>query len=133
MKFGNLKSLGHNVADSLASGIGFVIGMYEMDIFGEASASSEGFISVDFLNGSTTGAVPSSNLSRAIFLYKEALPAMCEKHHIDLPEIKTIIARFGTDPAYGPHFKVTVEDTHGKSATDQYVGIPGRKLRHRTH
>jgi hypothetical protein len=65
MKFGKLKSLGHNVADSMASGIGFVIGVYGMDVFGEAAASNEGFIAVDFLGGTTTGAIPSAGLSQA--------------------------------------------------------------------
>jgi hypothetical protein len=43
MKFGELKSIGHNIADSLASGIGLMIGVYEMDIFGEAANSHEGY------------------------------------------------------------------------------------------
>ena len=36
MKFDELRSIGHNIADSLASGIGLLIGYYQMDIFGEA-------------------------------------------------------------------------------------------------
>lgn len=42
MKFGKLKSLGHNLADSMASGMGFLIGVYHMDVFAEATASEEG-------------------------------------------------------------------------------------------
>jgi len=129
MKFGNLKSLGHNIADSVASGIGFVIGVYEMNVFAEAAASSEGHITVNFLNGTTTGATPSPGLARAICLYRDALPSMCAKHDINLDEIKVLVARFGTDAAHGPHFKVTAESVFGKSSTDQYVGIPGKRLR----
>ncbi len=33
MKLGELKSLGHNIADSLASGVGVLIGVYVTDIF----------------------------------------------------------------------------------------------------
>lgn len=128
MKHGNLKSLGHNIADSLASGIGLMIGVYEMDVFAEASSASEGFINVDFLNAMSTGSQTSSGLSRAICLYKEALPALCEKHGISLNEIKILEARFGTDPVYGRHFTVTVEANDGKRSTDQYVGMPGRRL-----
>ena len=62
MKFGELKSIGHNIADSLASGIGLMIGVYETDVFGEARATSAGFIEVDFLNGSTMGGTPSRTL-----------------------------------------------------------------------
>jgi hypothetical protein len=54
MKFGTLKSIGHNVADSLASGVGLMIGVYEMDVFGEVTSTPEGFIEVDFLTGDTT-------------------------------------------------------------------------------
>lgn len=129
MKFGNLKSLGHNIADSMASGIGFIVGVYQMDVFAEAAASKEGHLTVNFVNGTTTGATPSPSLARAICLYREALPSMCAKHEINPTEIKALLARFGTDAAYGPHFKVTVENVMGKASTDQYVGIPGKRLR----
>ncbi len=51
MKFDELRSIGHNIADSLASGTGLLIGIYGTDIFGEASRSPERFITVDFLTG----------------------------------------------------------------------------------
>ncbi len=35
MKHAVLKSVAHNIADSLASGIGLMIGIYEMDVFGD--------------------------------------------------------------------------------------------------
>jgi len=131
MKFGNLKSLGHNLADSMASGIGLLIGMYGMNVFAEAAASNEGHVTVNFLSGTTTGAIPSASLSRAICLYRDELPRLCVKHGIDMTKIKTLEARFGTDQAYGPHFKGTVETLQGKTSTDQYIGIPGKKLRRR--
>lgn len=131
MKFGNLKSLGHNLADSMASGIGFVIGIYGMNVFAEAAASNEGHITVNFLSGTTTGAIPSASLGHAICLYRDELPRMCVKHGIDLTKIKTLEARFGTDQTYGPHFKVTVETLQGKTSTEQYIGLSGRRLRRR--
>ena len=131
MKYGSLKSLGHNIADSLASGIGLMIGVYEMNVFAEAASAAEGFIKVDFLNASSTGGDASSGLSRAIGLYRDALPTLCEKHGIDPNQIKTLEARYGTDPVYGPHFTVTVEDSDGRRSTDQYVGVPGKRLRRR--
>lgn len=42
MKFDELKSIGHNIADALGSGIGLMISVYEMDVNGEASATPEG-------------------------------------------------------------------------------------------
>ena len=129
MKLSNLKSLGHNIADSMASGIGFLIGVYEMDVFAEAAASEEGHITVNFLDGTSTGGTPSPDLAQAIRQYRDALPSLCAKHAIDLAEIKLLIARFGTDAAYGPHFKVTVGNMSGRVSTDQYIGMPGRRLR----
>ncbi|MFS2139439.1 hypothetical protein [Duganella sp. Dugasp56] len=131
MKFGKLKSLGHNLADSMASGMGFIIGVYRMDVFAEAAASEDGHITVDFLNGTTSGAKPSESLSGAIVLFREAVPQMCEKHGIELAYIKTLVARFGTDAAYGRHFRVMVESSTGKKSTDQFIGIPGKRLKRR--
>lgn len=131
MKFGKLKSVGHNLADSMASGMGFLIGVYHMDVFAEATASEEGYITVDFLNGTVSGAKPSDSLSRAILLFRDVVPLMCEKHGIELSYAKTLVARFGTDAAYGPHFRVTVESATGKKSTDQFIGIPGKRLKRR--
>lgn len=74
MKFGTLKSIGHNIADSLASGIGMMIGVYQMDVFGEAASGPEGYIEVDFLTGQASGAPLSPELARALGLYAKALP-----------------------------------------------------------
>ena len=49
MKFGGLRSIGHNIAYSLATGIGLLVGVYGMNTFGEADRSREGFITVDFV------------------------------------------------------------------------------------
>ncbi|MFC5431879.1 hypothetical protein ACFPTO_24250, partial [Paraburkholderia denitrificans] len=129
MKTGELRSLGHIIADSLASGIGLMIGVYDVDVFVEAGAGQEGFIIVNFLDGTAFGSPVSAKLQRAIHLYRDALPALCDKHRIAFSGIKMLNARYGTDQVYGRHFAVTVETTEGKKATDQYVGSPGRRLR----
>lgn len=54
-KLGTIKAIGHNFADSFASGIGLLVGYYSMDIFAEAAAGPEGFILVDFVNANTAG------------------------------------------------------------------------------
>ena len=50
MRHDKLCAIGHNLADSLASGLCFVIGYWGTDVFGEAAAG-DGVIEVDFLNG----------------------------------------------------------------------------------
>jgi hypothetical protein len=128
MKIGELKSFGHNIADSLGSGCCFMIGLYGVDIYGEASSAPEGHIIVDFISGSATGSPASASLQGAVQKYAKALPDLCNRHGIDLSEIKTLSARFGIDPVAGAHFSVTVEALDGRGSVDQYVGFPGRRF-----
>jgi hypothetical protein len=129
MKLGELKSLGHNLADSFASGIGLLVGYYEMNVFAEAAASDPGFVEVNFLNASVAGSPISQSLQGAINCYRDAVPELCKKHNIDFSQIRTLTARFGSDKVYGSHFMVTVESMDGRSSTDRYIGIPGKRLR----
>jgi len=129
MKIGELVSFGHNIADSLASGICFMVGIYSTDIHGEAAASPEGHIDVDFLTGTTFGSPVSAELRRAIPKYADMLPELATRHDLDAAEIKVLSARFGTDLVAGPHFLVTVEASDGRRSVDQYAGIPGGRYR----
>ena len=133
MKLGKLKSVGHNVADSLASGIGLMIGVYQMNVFAEAAGEEDGFIIVDFLAGTVSGRTVSESLRNAVRLYRDALPDLCAKHGLPQSDFRTLSVRFGTDRVYGPHFTVTVEASDGTRSTDEYVGVPGRRLRSRGH
>jgi hypothetical protein len=128
MKFGELKSIGHNIADSLASGIGLLLGVYEMDIFGEAGRSSEGFITVDFLNGTSAGGAPSPSLTAAIRLYRDALADLCEKHGTSPSAFRELTARYSINK-YGRRFLVAVEDQQGHRSVDEYIGAPGTRVR----
>ena len=108
MKFGTLKSIGHNIADSLASGIGMMIGVYELHVFEEAAASPEGFIEVDFLTGQSVGGKPSRELARAFELYSRALPGLCRRHGGESAEFRELKARFWGMPL-SCGFTVTIE------------------------
>jgi len=128
MKFGEIRSIAHNIADSFASGIGLLIGVYEIHIFDEARRTPEGFIEVDFLNGVATAGKASPSLQRAISLYAQALPALCRKHGCTARAFQSLKARFWCDPL-GPRFEVSIEDHRGRCGTDQYVGLPGKYIR----
>lgn len=129
MKFSTLSAIGHNLADSVASGMGFMLGIYEMDIFGEARRAPEGFIEVDFLTGNTSGARPSASLARGLRLYSEqALPKLCESHGGTASEFRKLTVRFSTGPLVS-RFEVTVEDQKGQVSTTEYEGIPGRRAK----
>lgn len=129
MKFSTLKSVAHSIADSLASGICLLIGVYQLDIFGEAAESRAGYIEVDFLTGQTTGSPASESLVHAVGLFRDKVPEQCRKQGADYSSLAKFVVRFGTDAVYGPHFKVTVEDVDGRKSIEDYVGIPGRRLR----
>jgi hypothetical protein len=77
MKFRQLEAVAHNIADSLGSGVGIPVGAYEMDIFGESTRTSEGFIEVDFLTGKATSRNVSRSFARAVSLYRLGLVRLC--------------------------------------------------------
>lgn len=132
MRHTDLKAVGHNIADSLASGLGLMIGLYQTNVFAEASAEAPGYIEVDFLLGTTAGSPASQSLRQGVALYsKEALPGLCEKHRVNLEQVSAIQARFSAHAVYGPRFIVTVEDRQGKRSVEQYSGYSGRRLRAR--
>jgi hypothetical protein len=127
MKFDQLRSIGHNIADSLASGIGLPIGLYQTDVFGEARRQTgQGFIIVDFLLGTCASGAPSASLARAITLYRDALAELCKKHGTSPSAFRKLTAQYSMD-ALGRRFVVTVEDQYGHHADDEYVGIPGKR------
>ena len=128
MKFGEQTSIGHNIADSFASGIGLMIGTYRIQIFEEAATTPEGFITVDFLTGTSDGGSVSSSLARAIELYRDALPELCKRHGAEVQVFAVLTARYGVDVVQGPVMTVTVEDRFGRRSVDQYAGDGGRRL-----
>lgn len=128
MRLGELRSIAHNLADSVASGIGLPIGTYVYDIFAETQASPEGFIAFDFVTGEIDGATPSPVLLGALQRYRAWFPELTRKHNVDTTEFTRLKVRFGVDPVYGPHFTVTVEDRQGRTDTTVYSGLGGRSL-----
>lgn len=127
MKLGELTAFGHNVADSLASGMCFMIGLYTLDIFAEAAASREGEIVVNFLTGATAGSPASAGIKHATGQFAQRLPELASQHGLDIGQIRVLSARFGTDKVAGRHFQVSVETADGRRSMDQYVGSPGRR------
>lgn len=127
MKLGTLKAVGHNIADSLASGVGLMIGVHQTEIFGEAAATPEGYIEVDFLTGEASGGRPSPSLEHAIGSYAAALPDFCRRHGADISDFRQLSARF-SGTGYR-RFAVSIEDRQGRRSTDEYAGIPGKRVK----
>ena len=128
MKFADLRSIGHNIADSLAGGCSFLVGAYDLDIFGEAVRSPEGFITVDFLTGTSSGGATSPSLARSIARYPDALAKLCDRHGASPSAFRVLTARYSTDRS-GRRFVVTIEDEKMRRANDEYHGSPGARAK----
>jgi hypothetical protein len=81
MKIGTLRSIAHNVADALGSGIGILVGVWDINVFGEAKRSPGGVISIDFLGAKATRGKVSPALAGAITKYRKALPSSPHSGH----------------------------------------------------
>lgn len=128
MKHSDLRSIAHNIADSLACGMGLLVHVYFMDIFDEAARSKEGYIIVNFLNGTTEGGTPSESLAKVIKLYSEALPDLCKRHGTSASFFQSLTARYSSD-ALDRYVTIAIEDKNGRRSTDEYIGIPLRRIK----
>jgi len=72
-----------------------MVGIYWVDIYEEAAASPEGYITVDFKTGSTSGSPVSADLNEAVRRYSERLAEFAGQHRLDAARIKVLTARFG--------------------------------------
>lgn len=132
MKFDALCAIGHNLADSLASGCGLLVGSYAMDVFGEAAHSPCGFIEVDLLTGAWSGGPPSEKLAQAFRDYAGlGLDRLCASHRTDRTAFAALTARFAVDRVHGVHFTVTTTDHRGRCSEGHYNGWPGRRVHRR--
>ncbi|NTE37536.1 hypothetical protein [Agrobacterium tumefaciens] len=105
-----------------------MVGVYSMDIYGEAASADEGYIDVDFLTGSTLGGSASLSLMNALKLYSEELPRFCERNGVEVAEFRRLSVRFLTKNLK-PTCIVTIEDRHGRSSIDEYQGLPARRVK----
>jgi hypothetical protein len=128
MRFGELKSIAHNFADSISSGIGLPIGIYGYDIFGEAQASAGGYIEIDFIASRIYGGATSRVLTDALREYKNWLPTLTAKHGAEVSAFTQLTIRFAVDVVKGPYFTVSMSDTKGRSDKSTYSGYGGRTL-----
>jgi hypothetical protein len=125
MKHSRLSSIAHNLADSLSCGLGFVIGYYGTDIYGEAAKCPESSIFVDFLKGEISAGTPS--LAKAVALYSQVLPDFCKKHRVEVSEFQIFRVRYAVS-FYGPRYTVEIEDRSGRHSSVEYAAYSGRRL-----
>jgi hypothetical protein len=128
MKHAQLRSVAHNIADSLACGMGFMIGVHQTDVFGEAAASAGGALTVDFLAGTVVEGDASADLRQAVARYRDALADLCARHGGSLEDLRALKVRYWSVPT-GRRFAVTVEDSSGRGSTTEYEDLAGKRLK----
>jgi hypothetical protein len=120
--------MAHNVADSFACGMGFMIGVFEIDVFGEAGCSESGAMMVDLLEGIVVEGDPSPSLRRAVELYRDALPEFCSGHGGSIGDFRELKVRYWSTRT-DRRLAVTVEDPSGRRSTTLYGGIAAKRLK----
>src|SRR4051812_29565461 len=92
MKHERLCAIAHNFADSMASGLGFVVGYCQTDVFGEAASSPGGVVEIDFLNGSIVRGRPSQQLESAAVTFARSFPGFCNKNGAEVTDFQSFLA-----------------------------------------
>jgi hypothetical protein len=127
MKHDDMRSIAHNVADSLASGCGLLIGVFEMDVFGEAARNPDGRVTVDFLAGDVIEGVVSASLRDAVRRYSQVLPKLCAGYggvQSDFGQLQAIY-----HAGHQNHVTVRIKDKEGRWSCDEYAGTPLARIK----
>jgi hypothetical protein len=122
MKHDDMRSIAHNVADSLAGGCSFLAGYYDTEIFREAASSPDGCITVDFLKGTVAKGFVSPVLAGAIAAFPEALLTLCAGHGGSSCDFQRLEATYWA--GHVRRVTICIEDKLGKRSTDEYAGVP---------
>lgn len=112
----------------MASGMCFVIGIWSVDVFGEAAASKDGVIEVDFLHGQIVKGDASDSLRSAAARFAEVLPEFCRKNGAKVGDFNALSAAFEAS-SLGPCISLTVADRRGRCSVTEYAGVPLKRLR----
>lgn len=112
----------------MASGLGFVVGYCQTDVFGEAATTTGGVIEIDFLRGSVVRGRPSDQLKSAAVMFGQAFPAFCKKNGAEVTDFQSFLAAFD---AIGGRCRavLTVVDRNGRRSLTEYDGVPLKRLR----
>lgn len=128
MKHSQLHTIAHNFTDSLARGLGFVVGYYATDVFADAACNPNGSLVVDFLTGQLDEGTASDQLLHALPVFRNEFENFCQKHGAtksDFTEFKTKFQAGRLENMY----TVTITDTRGRRSSIDYKGFSGRRIK----
>ena len=128
MKHATLRAIGHNLADSIASGCSLLLGVYEFDIFHEIAIADKEPVTMDFLNGVVCEGEASHPLRDIAARARHALPDMCASHGATLEDFAELKAKFFLSRT-SRRFTIILTDVGGKRTEMDYHGSPARRMR----
>jgi len=128
MKHAQLCAVAHNLADSMACGMCFVIGMYPVNVFADARRSEGGTITVDFLTGAITQGQASPELAGAARIFAADLPIFCRKHRTSTDDFTELSVSFSSEGGQ-QLATVSVTDRKGRHSATDYAGLPLKRVR----
>ncbi|MBZ9683734.1 hypothetical protein LB516_16820 [Mesorhizobium sp. CO1-1-7] len=128
MKHDRLCAIAHNFADSMASGLGFVVGFCQTEVFEEAAISPGGVIEIDFLRGRVVRGRASQRLESAAITFGQAFPDFCKKNGAEATDFQSFLAAFDARGEWR-RAMLTVVDSKGRRSLTEYGGVPLKRLR----
>ncbi len=132
MKHGELGAIAHNIADSMASGLGLLVGFRPINIYAAAAKSPDGHVTVDLLSGAISGGPVSPGLAAVIADYCGIFPDFCARHGGDVSDFAVCRVRFWKTHQ-DVRFRVTVRDAKGRESETDYAGNPAKRVRRLAH
>ena len=131
MKFDDLRSIAHNIADSFGSGASLLFD-HGFHPYEDAERSPDGVLEVDFLSGIVLSGQPSCELLDRISLSPAVVADVCARRGASADAFACFRTRY-VKTKVGRRYEVTVTDRSGRTRTDQYDGAWGRKLQPGKH
>jgi hypothetical protein len=126
MKFDDLRSIAHNIADSFGSGASLLFN-YGFWPYEDAECSPDGVLEVDFLRAIVLSGQPSKELLDRLSHAPRLVADLCARHGQSADAFACFRTRY-VKTGVERRYEVTVTDRSGRTRTDHYDGDSGRKL-----
>ncbi|MGA0615863.1 hypothetical protein [Paracoccus sp. KR1-242] len=132
MKHGQLRSVAHNLADSLASGVSLITGFCDLHVYEDAMRSEGGVLTIDLLNGQVITGTPSPDLAAAVLRIPEEFDRLSRGKCLSRGECRSALAHFHANQVMHG-FTLVVEDSSGRVTETDFQGVPARRVSELDH
>jgi len=132
MKHGQLRSVAHSIADSLAGGVSLITGFYDLRIYEDAMRSEDGVLTVDLLNGRVVRGTPSADVVSDVLRIPKEFDRLCSTKGLERSDCRRALAHFHATPTT-QEFTLVVEDNSGRITETDFQGVPARRVMELDH